>query len=75
MANKFEQINYPKTLEHINQHNNLKAKFHLLEQKFDNYTIDLHHKVSTFLYNWLTSYILKSDMEYKYYTQSIEETS
>lgn len=73
--NLLRQINYPKTAEHIKQHNELTDKFNLLEQKLDNYTIDLHHKISTFLYSWLTSYILKSDMDYKYYAQSIEETS
>ena len=69
------QINYPKTAEHIIKHKELTDKFHLLEQKLDNYNLDLHHKISTFLYNWLTSHILKSDMDYKSYALSIEETS
>ena len=69
------QINYPKTAEHIIKHNELTDKFHLLEQKLDDYNIDLHHKISTFLYNWLTSHILKADMDYKTYALSIEETS
>ncbi|MDX2370835.1 MAG: bacteriohemerythrin [Colwellia sp.] len=73
--NLLRQINYPKTAEHIIKHNELTDKFHLLEQKLDNYNIDLHHKISTFLYNWLTSHILKSDMDYKSYALSIEETS
>jgi hemerythrin-like metal-binding protein len=69
------QINYPKTTEHIEIHNALTSKFHLLEEKLDNYNIDLHHKISTFLYNWLTSHILKEDMDYKVYALSIEESS
>lgn len=73
--NLLRQINYPKTAEHIIKHNELTDKFHLLEQKLDNYNIDLHHKISTFLYNWLTSHILKADMDYKSYALSIEETS
>lgn len=69
------QINYPKTDEHIKKHNELRDKFHLLEQKLDNYTIDLHHKISIFLYKWLSSHILKADMDYKFYALSIEERS
>jgi hemerythrin-like metal-binding protein len=69
------QINYPDTAEHIKKHNELRDKFHLLEQKLENYNVDLHHKISTFLYNWLTSHILKSDMDYKSYALSIEESS
>ena len=49
--------------------------FHLLQQKLENYNIDLHHKISTFLCNWLASHILKFDMDYKFYALSIEETS
>lgn len=73
--NLLRQINYPKTAEHIKKHDELREKFHLLEQKLDNYNMDLHHKISTFLYNWLTSHILKADMDYKTYALSIEETS
>ncbi|MFT5852473.1 MAG: hemerythrin-like metal-binding protein [Colwellia sp.] len=73
--NLLSQINYPKTTEHIIKHHELTDKFHLLENKLDDYNIDLHHKISTFLYNWLTSHILKSDMDYKTYALSIEETS
>ncbi|MBL4899005.1 MAG: hemerythrin family protein [Colwellia sp.] len=73
--NLLRQINYPKTAEHIKKHDQLKDKFHLLEQKLDSYNMDLHHKISTFLYNWLTSHILKSDMDYKSYAISIEEKS
>ena len=73
--NLLKQINYPKIAEHITKHNELTDKFYLLEKSLDNYTIDLHHKISTFLYNWLTSHILKADMDYKSYAQSIEEKS
>ena len=73
--NLLRQINYPETVEHIKKHDELKDKFHLLEQKLEHYNIDLHHKISTFLYNWLTSHILKSDMDYKIYALSIEEES
>lgn len=73
--NLLRQINYPKTAEHISKHNELRDKFHLLKQKLDHYNLDLHHKISTFLYNWLTSHILKADMDYKSYALSIEETS
>lgn len=73
--NLLRQINYPKTEEHIKKHDELRDKFHLLQQKLENYTIDLHQKISTFLYNWLSSHILKSDMDYRSYALSIEETS
>tara|TARA_R110001583_G_scaffold61687_3_gene181983 strand:- start:11690 stop:13294 length:1605 start_codon:yes stop_codon:yes gene_type:complete len=69
------QINYPNTANHIKKHDELRAKFHLLQQNLENYNIDLHRKISTFLYSWLTSHILKADMDYKIYALSIEETS
>jgi hemerythrin-like metal-binding protein len=73
--NLLRQINYPKTAEHIKKHDELRGKFHLLQQSLENKTIDSHHKISTFLYNWLSSHILKSDMDYKTYALSIGETS
>lgn len=73
--NLLRQINYPKTAEHIEKHDELRNKFHLLQQKLENYNIDLHHKISIFLYNWLASHILKADMDYKSYALSIEEAS
>jgi hemerythrin-like metal-binding protein len=73
--NLLRQINYPKTAEHIIKHHELTDKFYFLEQKLDDYNIDLHHKISTLLYSWLTSHILKSDMDYKTYALSIEEKS
>ena len=73
--NLLRQINYPKTDEHIDKHNELRDKFTLLEKKLEKYTIDLHHKISFFLYNWLASHILKADMDYKSYALSIEESS
>ncbi|MFT7009764.1 MAG: hemerythrin-like metal-binding protein [Colwellia sp.] len=73
--NLLRQINYPKTAEHIKKHDELRGKFHLLQQSLENYKVDSHHKISTFLYNWLSSHILKSDMDYKAYALSIGETS
>jgi hemerythrin-like metal-binding protein len=70
-----KQINYPNTANHIKKHNKLRTKFYLLQQNLQNYNIDSHQKISTFLYNWLTSHILKADMDYKTYALSIEETS
>ncbi|WP_085300070.1 bacteriohemerythrin [Cognaticolwellia mytili] len=69
------QINYPNTEEHIKKHDELRAKFHLLQDKLDNYHTDIHHKIGMFLYNWLAQHILKSDMEYRTYALSIEEPS
>jgi hemerythrin-like metal-binding protein len=73
--NLLRQINYPKTAEHIKKHDELRGKFHLLQQSLENDKINSHHKISTFLYNWLSSHILKSDMDYKDYALSIGETS
>jgi hemerythrin-like metal-binding protein len=73
--NLLRQINYPKTVEHIKKHDELREKFQLLQQKLENYSSDLHQRISTFLYNWLASHILKSDMDYKSYALSIEEES
>lgn len=74
--NLLRQINYPETAEHIKKHVDLTDKFHLLEQKLEeDYNLDLHRKISTFLYGWLTTHILKSDMDYKTYAESIEEDS
>jgi hemerythrin-like metal-binding protein len=69
------QINYPDTEEHIKKHDELRAKFHLLQSKLDDYHADIHHKIAMFLYNWLAKHILKSDMEYRSYALSIEEKS
>jgi hemerythrin-like metal-binding protein len=69
------QINYPDTEEHIKKHDELRAKFHLLQDKLDDYHTDVHHKIAMFLYNWLAQHILKSDMEYRSYALSIEEPS
>jgi hemerythrin-like metal-binding protein len=73
--NLLRQINYPNTAEHIKKHGELRDKFHLLQQSLENYNITTHHKISTFLYSWLSSHILKSDMDYKTYALSIEEES
>jgi hemerythrin-like metal-binding protein len=73
--NLLRQINYPKTAEHIKKHDQLRGKFHLLQQSLENHKTGSHHKISTFLYNWLSSHILKSDMDYKIYAVSIGETS
>jgi hemerythrin-like metal-binding protein len=73
--NLLRQINYPDTEEHIKKHAELRSKFHLLENKLEEYDIDIHHKIAIFLYSWLAKHILKSDMEYKSYALSIEEQS
>ena len=73
--NLLRQINYPETAEHLKKHDELRDKLLLLQQKLDNYSLALHHKISFFLYNWLASHILKEDMDYKSYALSIEETS
>jgi len=73
--NLLKSINYPGTSEHIEKHEELRKKFHLLEDKLDNYDIDMQHKIGMFLYNWLAKHILKSDMEYKSYALSINEES
>ena len=73
--NLLRQINYPKTAEHVKKHDELRSKFHLLQQSLENDQINSHLKISTFLYNWLSSHILKSDMDYKDYALSIGETS
>ena len=73
--NLLKQINYPQTDEHIKKHAALRNKFDLLQKKLDVYSIDVHHKIAIFLYNWLASHILKEDMDYKSYALSIEETS
>jgi hemerythrin-like metal-binding protein len=73
--NLLRQINYPDTEEHINKHDELRVKFHLLLQKLEDYNADVHHKIALFLYSWLASHILKEDMDYKAYALSIEETS
>lgn len=73
--NLLRQINYSNTAEHIKEHNELREKFQMLESKLDKYNADVHHKIAIFLYNWLAKHILKSDMEYKAYALSIEESS
>jgi len=73
--NLLKQINYPDTEEHIKTHEELREKFIMLQGKLDNYNIEVHHKIAIFLYNWLAQHILKSDMEYKSYALSIEESS
>ncbi|MBU2869807.1 bacteriohemerythrin [Colwellia sp. E2M01] len=73
--NLLRQINYPDTEDHIKKHAELREKFNLLETKLENYDVDIHHKIAIFLYNWLANHILKSDMEYKHYALSIEESS
>ena len=69
--NLLREMGYPKTEEHIKKHNELREKFHLLQEKLENYSVDIHHKIALFLYNWLTKHILKSDMDYKAYALSI----
>lgn len=69
------QINYPETEDHINKHSDLREKFNLLEKKLEDYSVDIHHNIALFLYNWLAKHILKEDMEYKSYALSIEESS
>lgn len=73
--NLLKQINYPTTAEHIKQHGELRKSFNGLRKKLDDYSIDIQHKISIFLYNWLAQHILKADMEYKFYAESIEEDS
>ena len=69
------QINYPETDEHVQSHDKLRAKFIQIQDKLDDYDIDLQHKIAMFLYNWLSKHILKSDMKYKAYALSIEVDS
>jgi hemerythrin-like metal-binding protein len=73
--NLLRQINYPDTEDHIKKHGELRDKFHLLQNKLDDYDLDTHHKIAMFLYNWLAKHILKADMAYKSYALSIEEDS
>lgn len=73
--NLLRQINYPKTSEHIAKHDELRVKFKLLLDKLEDYSVEVHHKIALFLYNWLASHILKSDMDYKSYAISLEEPS
>ena len=56
-------------------HFELRVKFKLLLDKLEDYSVEVHHKIALFLYNWLASHILKSDMDYKYYAISLEEPS
>ncbi len=69
------QINYPETDKHIKKHDELRVKMDLLQQKLDDYNVEVHHKIALFIYNWLASHILKDDMDYRSYALSIEETS
>lgn len=73
--NLLKQINFPETIEHTQQHEELSEKFQGIQKKLDNYSLELHHKIALFLYNWLSKHILITDMEYKDYALSIEEDS
>lgn len=69
------QINYPKTDEHLQIHQELSQKFKQIEEKLNHYDLDLQHKIAMFLYKWLAKHILKADMDYKSYALSIGENS
>lgn len=73
--NLLRQINYPATVEHIKEHEELRNNFNAFRKRLDDYDIDIQHKISMFLYNWMAKHILNSDMEYKNYALSIEEES
>lgn len=73
--NLLRQINYPKTEEHVIEHNKLREKFLIIKEKLTDYDLEVHHKVAMFLYKWLAKHIIKSDMEFKEYALSIEEES
>lgn len=73
--NLLKQINYPDTDKHIEKHEELRQKFTGLSNKLNDYDVDMHHKIAIFLYNWLANHILKSDMAYKSYAQSIEASN
>jgi hemerythrin-like metal-binding protein len=70
-----KQINYPDTEKHIKKHNELRAKFHAMQEKLADYDIDVHHRIAMFLYNWLAKHILIADMEYKSYAVSIDRVN
>lgn len=69
------QLNYPETDQHVKKHNELLDKLLLLQKKLEDYNEELHYKISIFLYQWLSSHILKCDMDYKSYALSIQEKS
>lgn len=73
--NLLRQINYPDIEEHIKKHDELRDKFELIQQRLENYDVDLQHKIAMFLYNWLAKHILKTDMKFKSYAISIKESS
>ena len=73
--NLLRQINYPNTTEHAKKHDELRKKFLLIQEKLEDYDVDIHHKIGIFLYNWLAKHILKADMEFREYALSIEESS
>ena len=69
------QLNYPDTDQHGKKHDELLDKLQLLQKRLEDYNEELHYKISIFLYQWLSSHILKCDMDYKAYALSIEESS
>ncbi|MCW8833144.1 MAG: bacteriohemerythrin [Colwellia sp.] len=73
--NLLRQINYPDTEEHIKKHDKLREKFTLIQEKLNDYNVDVQHKIAIFLYNWLAKHILQTDMKFKTYALSIEEAS
>ncbi len=73
--NLMKQMNFPKTDEHIKSHDEIRNKLIALRKKLDSYNIDIQHKIALFLYNSLANHILRADMEYKSYAQSLEVSS
>jgi len=73
--NLLRQINFPNTVEHVKKHNELREKFLVIQEKLQEYDLEVHHKVAMFLYKWLAKHILKADMEFKKYALLIDEDS
>ena len=67
-----QEMNYPKTTQHIKKHRELTDKFKAMQDRLDNYEEETHHKISMFLYKWLSNHILKADMDYKKYATKLE---
>lgn len=61
----FEKYGYDKAKQHTDEHNDLVQDVLSLKEKFEAGDITISYETMTFLQNWLTEHILKSDMDYK----------
>jgi len=60
----FEQFNYPKTVQHIQEHRKLVAQVVDFKKQFDEGTVGLTIPLMDFLSNWLVNHIQGTDKQY-----------